>query len=50
MLFDSLLSKLEKELRTSLVTCVTEMVTTARTQLEAALAEVAEKRTKGLSA
>jgi hypothetical protein len=49
MLFDSLLSKLETELLASLDTCVTGMVATARTQLEAALAEVAKERAKGLA-
>jgi hypothetical protein len=49
MLFDSLLSTLEKELRASLDTCVAGMVATARTQLEAALAEVAQERAKGLA-
>jgi N-acetylneuraminic acid mutarotase len=49
MLFDSLLSSLEIELRASLDTCVTGMVVTARTQLEAALAEVAKERAKGLA-
>jgi hypothetical protein len=33
MLFDSLLSALETELRASLDTCVTGMVATAQTQL-----------------
>jgi hypothetical protein len=43
MLFDPLLSALEMELRASLDTCVTGgVVTSARTQLEAALAEVAK--------
>jgi hypothetical protein len=49
MLFDSMLSTLEMELRASLDTCVTGMVATARTQLEAALAEVAKERAKGLA-
>jgi hypothetical protein len=49
MLFDSLLVNLEKDLRTSLDICVTGMVATARTQLEAALAEVAKERAKGLA-
>jgi hypothetical protein len=49
MLFESLLTRLEKELRTSLDTCVTGMVATARTQLEAAVAEVAKERAKGLA-
>jgi hypothetical protein len=42
MLFDSLLSKLETELRASLDNCVTGLVVTARTQLETALAEIAK--------
>jgi N-acetylneuraminic acid mutarotase len=49
MLFDSLLYTLEKELRASLDTCVMGMVATARTQLEATLAEVAKERAKGLA-
>jgi hypothetical protein len=49
MLLDSLLSSVEKELRASLDTCVTGMVATARTQLEAALAKVAKERAKGLA-
>jgi hypothetical protein len=49
MLFDSLLSTLEMELRASLDSCVTGMVATARTQLEAVLAEVAKERAKGLA-
>jgi hypothetical protein len=49
MPFDSMLSTLEKELRASLDTCVTGMVATARTKLEAALAEVAKERAKGLA-
>jgi hypothetical protein len=49
MLFDMLLANLKEELRASLDTCVTGMVATARTQLEAALAEVAKERAKGLA-
>jgi hypothetical protein len=49
MLFDSLLSTLENELRASLDTCVTDMVATVRTQHEAALVEVAKERAKGLA-
>jgi hypothetical protein len=49
MQFDSLVSSVEKELRASLDTCVTGMVATARTQLEAALAKVAKERAKGLA-
>jgi hypothetical protein len=49
MLFDSLLSKLEKELWANFDSCVTGMVATARTQLEAALAEVAKERANGLA-
>jgi hypothetical protein len=49
MLFDSLLSRLEKELRASLDTCVTGMVATTRMLLEAAVAEVAKERAKGLA-
>jgi hypothetical protein len=49
MLYDLLLSKLEKDLRASLDTCVTGMVATAKTQLATALAEVAKERSKGLA-
>jgi hypothetical protein len=49
MLFDSLLSKLEEEIRASVDTCVRGMAATARTQLKAALAEVAKERAEGLA-
>jgi hypothetical protein len=48
-MFEPLLNDLERTLRASLDTCVTGMVATARAQLEAAHAEVAEERVKGLA-
>jgi hypothetical protein len=59
-MFDSMLSALEKELLAALKSTVAEMILTARTRLEGAvadivkeraegLAEVAEERTKGLA-
>jgi hypothetical protein len=59
-MFDAMLSQLEMDLRTALGTCVTELVSTARTRLEEAqtnaakeraqlLTEVAEERTKALA-
>jgi hypothetical protein len=49
MLYDSLLSKLEKDLWANFDTRVTGMVAMARTQLEATLAEVAKERVNGLA-
>jgi N-acetylneuraminic acid mutarotase len=48
-MFDSLLDALEKELHEALATVVTGLVTTARTRLEGAVAEVAKERAKGLA-
>jgi hypothetical protein len=47
-MFDALLSQLEKDLRTALGACVTELVATARTRLEGAVADVAKERADGL--
>jgi hypothetical protein len=47
-MFDALLSQLETDLRTALGACVTELVATARTRLEVAVADVAKERTEGL--
>jgi hypothetical protein len=46
---DALLDTLERELRTTLETCVIGLVATARVRLEGAIAEVAKERTKGLA-
>jgi septum formation topological specificity factor MinE len=43
-MFDAVLSELEMDLRTALVTCVTELVATARARLEDAQADVAKER------
>jgi hypothetical protein len=48
-MFDSLLDALERELQAALSTAVTGLVATARTQLDNAVAEVAEERMKGLA-
>jgi hypothetical protein len=48
-MIDALLSQLETDLRASLGTFVTELVTTARARLENAVALVAEERTRGLT-
>jgi hypothetical protein len=48
-MFDALLSQLETDLRTALGACVTELVTTARTRLEGAVADVANERVQGLA-
>jgi N-acetylneuraminic acid mutarotase len=49
LMFDSLLDALEKELYSALSTAVTGLVATARTRLEGAGAEVAEKRAHDLA-
>jgi hypothetical protein len=48
-MFDTLLSKLETDLRAALGTCVTGLVATARTQLESAHSDVAKERVQGLA-
>ena len=48
-MFDVLLTKLETEVRTAYDRALVVLVTTERTQLDGALAEVAKERTKGLS-
>jgi hypothetical protein len=48
-MFDALLSQLEKELRTALGACVTELVATARTRLEGAVEDVVKERSQGLA-
>jgi hypothetical protein len=48
-MFDALLSQLETDLRTALGACVTELVATARTRLEGAVADVAKERAEGLA-
>jgi N-acetylneuraminic acid mutarotase len=50
MMFHSLLTKLETELRDGMSLAVAGFVTTARAQLEGALAEVDKERTEGLAA
>jgi hypothetical protein len=47
-MFDALLIKLETDLRTAFNESLTGLVATARTQLDATLAEVARERKKGL--
>jgi hypothetical protein len=49
LMFDSLLDALEKELHGALAKVVTGLVTTVRTRLEDAVAEVAKERAKGLA-
>jgi hypothetical protein len=49
MLYDSLLTKLEEDLRTALTTTTVELVALARTRLEGVLAEIAEERAEGLA-
>jgi hypothetical protein len=49
MQLDPTLAALEKELRSALETCIVGFVATARTRLEGALTEVAEKHAKGLA-
>jgi hypothetical protein len=48
-MFDALLDALESELRAAPNTAVTGLVATARTRIEEAVAEVAEKCAKGLA-
>jgi hypothetical protein len=48
-MFDALLSQLEKDLRTALGACVTELVATARTRLEGAVADVVKERAQGIA-
>jgi hypothetical protein len=48
-MFDALLSQLETDLRTALGACVTELVATARTRLEGAVADVVKERAQGLA-
>jgi hypothetical protein len=49
MLFDALLEKLEEEIKAGLGAAVAGFVATARTQLENALADVANECAKGLA-
>jgi hypothetical protein len=46
LMFDAMLSKLERDLRAALGNCVAELVATARTRLEGAHADVIKERTK----
>jgi hypothetical protein len=48
-MFDAMLNALERELQAALTTAVAGLVATAQTRLEAAVAEVAEERAKGLA-
>jgi hypothetical protein len=48
-MLDALLVKLEKELRAASEASVTQLISTARTQLEKALAEVDKERARGLA-
>jgi hypothetical protein len=48
-MFDTLLATLEERLRTDFQTAITELIATARTQLESALAEVARERAEGVA-
>jgi hypothetical protein len=49
MLFDVLLRGIESDLRAGFNTALAHLLSTARAQLEAALAEVAKERAKGLA-
>jgi hypothetical protein len=46
-MFEILLNQLETDLRAAIGTCVTELVATARTRLEGALADVTKERADG---
>ena len=48
-MFDALLNQLERELQAALKTAVTGLVATSRARLEAAVAELAKERAKGLA-
>jgi hypothetical protein len=48
-MLDSMLSQLETDLHVALNSCVAEILSTARTQLEDAIAEIEKERSKGLA-
>jgi hypothetical protein len=48
-MFDSMLATLEEDLRADFKTALAGLITTARTRLEGALADVAKERAKGLA-
>jgi hypothetical protein len=49
MAFESLLSELETDLRAALDTCITGLVSTARTRLQGAQVDIDKERTKGIA-